>query len=147
MTLEESLVWPDHYPPKTRWKRFFIGVRFLGPDLSFFKDFEKRQGRRTASSMEVWTVDLERRLALLIGERFREQKMGWKTPFFLPSDSFGVIVNGPRFRAIDDLAALAAIESIERAVGRKFPDEFWSRACDLTLREVVLQMLEHGAAA
>jgi hypothetical protein len=97
--------------------------------------------------MSAWRVELERRLALVVGECFHEQRMGWRTPFFLPADSFGVIVNGPRFKPVDDLAALSAIRDIERRVGRAFADDFWDHASQQSLQEVVSEMLQRGAAA
>ena len=47
----------------------------------------------------------------------------------------------------DDLATDAAINEIERRVGRHFTEEFWQQSAKLKFGEVVRQMLEHGAAA
>ncbi len=43
---------PEHFPPKAAWKRFFIGVRWLGPDLSFFKAMKTEQGQRLNFDVE-----------------------------------------------------------------------------------------------
>ena len=97
---DDPLAWPDHFPPKDRWKQFFAGVRGLGPDLSLFEEFHERQSLRNEAS-----------------------------------------------KVTDDLSADAAINAIESRVGRQFSDEFWQRANQLKLGEVVHEMLERGSAA
>lgn len=140
-------MWPDHYPPKGGWKLFFIGLRWLGPDLSFFHELADRQSRRNEACMNAWKSDVERRLANLIGQCFRDAKMGWKGSYFVPADRFAVMVTGPRYQAMDDLAADAALNEIERKIGRSFPDEFWEHATKLSFGEVVRELLERGSAA
>ncbi len=48
------LVWPEHFPPESRWDRFLMGVPVLGPDLSFFRDLEAQQAARTEEVMALW---------------------------------------------------------------------------------------------
>jgi hypothetical protein len=52
----DPLVFPPHFPPTTRWKRFFQGVRWLGPDLTFFKMLKRQQANRLQNQMEVWVL-------------------------------------------------------------------------------------------
>jgi hypothetical protein len=144
---DEPLVWPSHYPPTDRWKRFFIGVRRLGPDLSFFQDFRDRQALRSPKSLEIWPNAVSRNLALIVGEALVSNGVGWSTPWFVPNDDFAVMLHGPRFQVTDDLATESAICEIERRVGRPFTAEFWRHSAALNFGEVVRQMLEHGASA
>ena len=50
----QAIHFPDHFPPNTWMKKFFIGVRWLGPDLSFFKDIKILQANRTECMMDIW---------------------------------------------------------------------------------------------
>jgi hypothetical protein len=94
------------------------------------------------------TGDLaNRRLALIVGETLVHNGVGWSTPWFVPNDHFGVLLHGQRFQTSDDLATDAAINEIERRVGRDFTEEFWQQSAKLSFGEVVRRMLEHGAAA
>jgi hypothetical protein len=52
----DALSYPKHYPPKTRWKKFFIGVRGLGSDLSFFDDLNAQQVARVPAMMNAWAT-------------------------------------------------------------------------------------------
>ncbi|HEV8553911.1 MAG TPA: hypothetical protein VGR65_11105, partial [Casimicrobiaceae bacterium] len=85
MSPDEPLVWPSHYPPTDRWKRFFIGVRWLGPDLAFLQDFRDRQALRSQKSLETWPTAVSRRLALIVGEALVNNGVGWSTPWFVPN--------------------------------------------------------------
>ena len=147
MSPDEPLVWPSRYPPTHRWKRFFIGVRWLGPDLAFLQDFRDRQTLRSQKSLETWPTAVSRRLALIVGEALVGNGVGWSTPWFVPNDHFAVMLHGPRFQTTDDLATDATISEIERRVGRRFTEEFWQQSAKLNFGEVVRQMLEYGAAA
>ena len=61
--MTSALVFPEHFPPATRWKKFFIGVRWLGPDLSFFKDLKAQQAARSADSMHAWGGGMRQQIA------------------------------------------------------------------------------------
>lgn len=110
----EPLEYPNHYPPTDRWKKFFIGVRWLGPDLSFFKELNNEQAARTAIQMNAWGGGLKQTIAQRISE-ILVRRLKWKNLVFLPSDELAVVVNGPRFDPIDNCAFEEIIEHLERA--------------------------------
>jgi len=146
MEPEGPLVYPDHYPPKSRWEQFFIGVRWLGPDLSFFEALKAKQGARTEQVMEAWTDSRHRSLAMFVGECFKEN-LRWPTPYFLPSDRWIVMAGGPSFDMIDVGDLTAAIEEIEEHLGCRLPAVFWLSLEGNSFGEVVEQMLAHRRAA
>src|SRR5438093_4737062 len=94
---ETALAWPKHFPPKGRVKRFFVGVRGLGPDLSFFRELRDLQGNRTRSVMALWPNWPARRLAFRLGALLRIA-VRWPKPYFIPADHFGVAAYGPHFQ-------------------------------------------------
>src|SRR5438105_1544450 len=116
----EPLSYPPGYPPTDRWKKFFIGVRRLGPDLSFFADLEKQQQSRTEEMMSAWGGGQRQDLATGVGRVFQKW-LRWPTPYFLPDDSIMVIAGGPRFHMVDNLEFEAAIEEIETHLARQIP--------------------------
>ena len=136
---ETPLTWPDHDPPRSRWKKFFIGVRILGPDRLFFAELKRLQARRTAEVMESWANDAEKRLALAIGDTISATH-GWMKPYFVPGDCFAVILNGPRYDPVDYGDRDAATEEIQSKLNRVFPDEFRMAPMQKTLGEVVREM-------
>ena len=97
----DPLVFPPHFPPTTRREKFFIGVRGLGPDLSFFKQLKKQQGERTPEQMKVWGSGKRREIAEQLALGFKKE-VRWPTAVFLPADSFEVMCNGPAFGMLDD---------------------------------------------
>ncbi len=139
-TPNEPLEYPPHYPPTDRWKKFFIGVRWLGPDLSFFKDLRRQQGARTSECMTVWESAEQKELASIFGHAFMKW-LRWPTPYFLPKDKFAVIARGPKFDMIDNGEFEEIIEEIETYIGRKVAIEFWQTSGDKTLGEVVAEIL------
>ncbi len=120
----DPLVFPPHFPPTTRWKKFFIGVRWLGPDLSFFKVLKRQQGDRVQSHMEIWGSGLRRDIAELLSQGFKKE-VHWPTSVFLPEDSFQVMCNGPSFGLMDDLGSEAVIQTFEKHYGIRVPNSFW----------------------
>ena len=137
----EPLEYPPHYPPTDCWKKFFIGVRWLGPDISFFKDLKRQQDARTAESMNAWESSTRKEMASVFGQSFAKH-CGWPKPYFLPNDRMMVIVNGPSYGSIfpgdvDDLDIEEAFEEIEENLHQRFPDSFWSLSLQKTLGEVV----------
>lgn len=140
------LAYPSHYPPTDRWKKFFIGVRWLGPDLSFFRDLRAQQGVRTPDLINIWGGGRRQAFAELIGNTLHK-RLGWKTRFFLPDDSFQVMCHGPKFGLIDDLFAIEeAIEEIQDTYAVTIPQSFWSGREEATFGEVVdaLVVLKDG---
>ena len=109
---DEPLRYPSHYPPTGRWKRFFIGVRWIGPDLSFFKILRSNQASRTSSSMDAWGGGDRQVLAAAVGVVL-SRHCRWPAPYFLPGDSLLVITGGPSFAAIDDADIEDAIGAME----------------------------------
>ena len=126
-----TLTWPQHFPPTDPWKKFFCGVRRLGPDLYFFKELKQLQASRTQEVMTAWLDEKQRELALIFGEIIR-QHAGWETPYFIPVDKAVVITNGPRLLEYEVPPLEMAISDFEDQVERKFDDGFWREAIDWT---------------
>jgi len=141
----EALKWPAHFPPTGKWERFFIGVRWLGPDLSFFKALRQLQSRRDANSMTAWPDGEQRDTAIAIGRAL--QMVGWSTPYFLPDDSFNTAAYGPRFQSIDG-AGWEILAAVEDEIGRQVPPGFWLQCSlrDMSFGEVIagLMLLPRG---
>jgi hypothetical protein len=70
-------VWPDDFPPTDPVKKFFYGIRWLGPDISFFKGLRRQQALRNEKLLSTYgpkfqdfddmgfeeaTIDFERRV-------------------------------------------------------------------------------------
>src|SRR5262245_30155413 len=91
------LKWPAHWPPTSGRKRFFIGVRWLGPDLSFFRGLRELQAKRSENLMTAWPEGEQRNAAPIIG-RALQIALRWPTPYFLPDDKLNAVVYGPRFQ-------------------------------------------------
>jgi hypothetical protein len=118
------LVFPAHYPPTDKWKKFFNGVRWLGPDLSFFKTLRAQQAARSADMMQVWGSASRQKLALHVGDIFSKH-LRWSTPYFLPQDRVEVIATGPHLGLVLDCAE-EAVEEIEVLLGKHMGDAFWN---------------------
>ena len=124
-----ALTWPQHFPPTDPWKKFFCGVRRLGPDLSFFEELKQFQASRTQEVMTAWHDKEQRNVALIFGEIIR-QHAGWETPYFIPADKAVVIANGPRLLEYEEPPLEMTIPDFEDQVGRKFDDGFWRGVID-----------------
>lgn len=135
----EPLQYPPHFPPTTRWKRFFIGVRGLGPDLSFFKELRASQSSRTVESMSTWGGGERQSLAVAVGSIFAKY-CNWPSPHFLPEDSVSVIAGGSTFGWLDETDVGDAIAAIEELVGAKMPQGFWDEAGSSTLGQLLDQL-------
>lgn len=140
MHLGEPLQYPSHYPSTDRWKRFFIGVRWLGPDLSFFKALRSAQASRTSSTMNVWGGGERQALASDLGIAF-SRYCRWPTPYFLPGDVVSVVVGGPKFAAVDNTDIEDAIGAVEEIADVKMGPAFWKAAGSHTVSELVDQLL------
>ena len=146
MSSDKPLQYPSHYPPMDRWQRFFIGVRWLGPDLSFFKELAAQQRSRSPDLLDSWGGGERQLIAAQIGA-ILARRLGWPTPYFLPADNLVVVAGGPRFNTIDgDLDVEDAIGEIQEALGVAMPRAFWQGAGPLTLAELVDRLVEAGAA-
>jgi hypothetical protein len=132
----DPLVFPLHFPPTNRWERFFIGVRWLGPDLSFFKRLKQQQSERTQEQMEVWGFGKRREIAEKLAGGFKKE-VRWPTSVFLPDDSFQVMCNGPSFGMLDDLESSAVIQQFEECYGIRIPNSFWTGRKHATFGEIV----------
>lgn len=133
--LEQPLQYPAHYPPTDRWKRFFIGVRWLGPDLSFFSALKGRQAARSPALLNAWGGGNRQHLAERVG-RIIAKRLHWRTSVFLPEDRINVVLGGPTFDGTDAFDAWEAVRAIEEEFGVKFPDAFWNEQ-ELTMAQVV----------
>ena len=146
MSPDEPLQYPSHYPPTDRWQRFFVGVRWLGPDLSFFRRLRLQQAARSPSQLSSWGGGARQTVATEVGAVF-SRRLRWPTPYFLPSDNMSVIASGPRFNTIDGgLDVEDAIGEIEEFLMVKMPKAFWQDAGSLSLGDVVDRLLAAGAA-
>jgi len=133
----DALRFPSDFPPKDRWKKFFIGIRWLGPDLSFFKVLKRQQAARTNDQMHAWGGGARQEIATLISETL-SRSLGWKTAVFLPQDAFAVACHGPTFDCIDgDCTLMEAIESLEKKYAVSIPITFWEDKEEATFGEVV----------
>lgn len=133
----DILEFPPHFPPTDKWKKFFIGVRWLGPDLSFFKTLRELQARRTAEDMSRWGGGQRQILAGRISQILHEQ-LGWRSAVFIPQDFAVVAFYGPRFDFNDPEAAFDDIvEMIERDYSLIPSSSFWESMEHATLGQVV----------
>lgn len=139
------LRYPPGYPPSGGRARFFIGVRWLGPDLSFFARLSAQQRARRAALLDLWGGGARQRVAGAIGA-ILARRLRWPGPCFLPDDAFAVVCGGPRFGTlgieydVDD-----AIGEIQEQLGIAMPACFWERTVTQTLGEVVDALLAAGA--
>jgi hypothetical protein len=132
----DALLFPSDFPPTARWKKFFIGVRWLGPDLSFFSRLKIQQASRTTEQMSAWGGGIRQEMAELISETL-SRRLGWKTSVFLPQDGFTVICHGPRFDFPDDEALEEALEKLERKYTVTIPTTFWAEQEQATFGEII----------
>jgi hypothetical protein len=135
------LKFPSHFPSSNRWERFFVGVRWLGPDLSFFKDLKATQAARTADCMEAWQGSQAKTVAALIS-RVLSKQLGWKTPYFIPEDSAEVAFHGPSFDFTDPEAAFdAVVEALETELGMNARKDFWQAQAGASMGQLVAGLL------
>lgn len=120
--MSDFLTYPSHFPPTTRWKKFFNGVRWLGPDLSFFKELKAIQAARSENMIQIWGGGIRQEIAETIGE-ILSKRLGWASKVFLPGDHFYVVAHGPRFDQLDDYALEEAIEAIEEKYNITIPND------------------------
>jgi hypothetical protein len=136
-TLDQSVLrWPEGYPPKGGFNKFFLGVRWLGPDLSFFRELKALQATRKSAAMAVWGGGKRQAIAELIAEHMHKG-LRWPTAVFLPGDSWHVICNGPKFDMFDDFIAVNAIDDFEDHYRVKVPHDFWEKRDASTFGEIV----------
>jgi len=130
-----TLTWPQHFPPTDPWKKFFCGIRRLGPDISFFKELKQSQASRTQDVMLAWPDNRERNIALIFGKIIRRHA-GWKTPYFIPADNAVAVVYGPRLLEFEESPLDLAVPDFEREIGEKFDGEFWKGIIDWSDKNV-----------
>jgi hypothetical protein len=141
-----KLQFPDHFPPKDRWGKFFLGVRWLGPDLSFFNDLKVEQGKRSVEFLAQWGNASRQQLAQAIS-KVLSHELGWKSEVFLPEDAVAVAFHGPRFDFCDsDSAFERVVETLDKEFGIHVTDSFWHDKAALTLGQLVDELLLHRLA-
>ena len=140
MLPSEPLQYPPHFPPDGKWKCFFIGVRWLGPDTSFFSDLRAAQNARSLESKRLWGGGERQALAVAMGEMFATY-CRWPTPYFLPDDHVAVIAGGASFGWLDHTDVDEAIGAVEEIVGTKMTPAFWKAAGSGTLGQLVDQLV------
>lgn len=139
------LRYPPDYPPTGARERFFIGVRWLGPDLAFFGRLSARQRARSAALLDLWGGGARQRVASAIGA-ILARRLRWPGPCFLPDDAFAVVCGGPRFEMLDIAYDVEdAIGEIQVQLGIAMPAYFWERTVTQTLGQVVNTLLAAGA--
>jgi hypothetical protein len=136
MIAEQPLRYPPNFPPTNKWDRFFLGVRWLGPDTSFFDQLRKQQASRTANDLGSWGDGDRHRMALLVGSVFASH-LRWPTPFFLPDDDLAVISNGPDFGWGDRTDVDETVREIEEKLGVNLGDNFWFGSRHYTMSELI----------
>ncbi len=140
-SLNEPLSYPEHYPPTDSWKKFFLGVRWLGPDLSFFKRLRAQQASRATEQRNDWGNGVRKQIADTISI-ILQKRLSWPSVVFLPQDQFEVICHGPRFDMLDDFALEEAIEEIEIQFNIIIPKSFWEGLEKASFGEVVDKIVE-----
>jgi hypothetical protein len=139
-----ALIFPHHFPPKTRWKKFFVGLRWLGPDLSFFDELKAQQAARSLDDMCLWGGGTRQEIAEFVSQEiaFRQR---WKTAYFLPQDSLFVALNGPRYKEMDDFIHEDVIDLVNERYGIDLPETYWrGKASDMTMGAFVDDVLRAG---
>jgi hypothetical protein len=137
---EDPIKWPEHFPPTDRVKKFFIGVRTLGPDITFFPKLKKQQAARGVELMTQWQVNsTEVKVLDAICEVLYET-VRWKGQVFLPNDEFRALLYGPAFTEMDETGI--TIDDIEHRLNLRMEDSFWHSTQSMTLVEVVKQIAE-----
>ena len=139
--MTDALRYPSHYPPTTRWKKFFIGVRWLGPDLAFFKELKALQASRHAEAMQSWDGGLRQELAELVAREL-SRGLGWKSAIFLPQDSLAVAVNGPRFDMYDDFVLEDILHALKKAHGIALPQDYWTNKDDMLFGDFIDDLVQ-----
>jgi hypothetical protein len=128
------LRWPEHFPPSTGVERFFIGVRWLGPDLSFFQALRALQASRDRSSQSAWGNDVERRKLVRFFSAFLHRYVRWPGRYFIPEDALATCLYGPKFDMMDN----HAYEVLQKRMLERF---------DLALGDAELERLAKGSLA
>jgi len=139
-TKDDPLEYPPHYPPADRWKKFFIGVRWLGPDLAFFKELKSQQAARSLDSQLRWKSERQRHIAEVLGKAFKKQ-IEWPTPYFLPYDRLEVIAGGPQFDG-DCYAFEAALFDAGKELGIDLSEDSWRVTKVNTLGEMIDEIIK-----
>ena len=140
------LRFPEHFPPTDRWKKFFIGVRWLGPDLSFFKELEATQAQREGSTLTLWGGGPRQDVASAVSKVLAQQ-LGWKTSYFLPEDSVAVAFHGPSFDFSDPESTFCAVlETLKDEFHISPPDGFWLQHGESTMGSLIDALLEYSDA-
>jgi hypothetical protein len=138
----DPLQFPPHFPPTTRWKKFFIGVRWIGPDLSFFRKLKEQQAARSPDAMSRWGGGVRQEVAERMAASLKNS-LRWKTAVFLPEDSFRVICHGPSFDWGDEFALETAVDDLQSHYGFEIPVPFWNGLEAATFGEVVDAVVAH----
>ena len=131
-----ALRYPSHYPPTTRWKKFFIGVRWLGPDLAFFKALKSQQAARHQGEMQAWGGGLRQELAERVAREL-SRRLRWASAVFLPQDSLAVALNGPRFDVYDDFVVEYISLILEETHGIALPADYWAVKKDMLFGDFI----------
>lgn len=137
----DELRFPDNFPPTSRWDKFFLGVRWLGPDLSFFHELKQHQASRNANQMALWGGGIRQELAEAIG-KILSHSLGWKSEVFLPADTTAVIFHGPSFDFTDPETAFEkVVEMLKTDFGIAVEYSFWIDKEDTTFGVLVDALL------
>ncbi|WP_070251633.1 hypothetical protein [Duganella phyllosphaerae] len=133
----DILEFPSHFPPTEKWKKFFIGVRWLGPDLSFFNSLKQMQAARSIADMSQWGGGERQILAEKIS-RILHKQLGWLTPIFVPQDVATVSFYGPSFGIIDaDIAFDDMVKMLRKDYSLAPTISFWESMANSTLGELI----------
>jgi hypothetical protein len=135
-SMSSPLTWPSHFPPRGR-KLFFIGVRGLGPDLSFFSDLRREQASRSRDVLAMWSADVRRKKIARSLSAFLHLYVRWPGRYFRPDDQLAVCLYGPEFLEIDNWSTEDFIDIATDRYGVVIDHTVLSWHSGITLGEIV----------
>lgn len=96
--------------------------------------------------MNEWRDDRERQIAIQFG-RCICGALGWKKPYFIPTDKAVVVAYGPKLRVLEEFLWDEATREFEKRVGRRLRRRFWQSVIDwqdknVTLGELVAKLVQ-----
>jgi hypothetical protein len=145
--MTEPLRWPVDFPPREGVKRFFVGVRWLGPDISFFRALRDVQAARDRSVLVAWGNDAQRRKLSRIFSAFFQRHAQWPKRYFVPEDSFAVCMYGPAANVLDNKTYDALGELLIQRFEIAVSDTELARLAEGTLGEVVDHFVKKRAGS
>lgn len=136
-----ALAWPEWSKHLSPAARFFMGVPILGPQARIHRELCAQLRARTVECLEEWGAEPRRKALAKDVSRILSAQLGWPSTLFLPRDPFEVLCWDHSAHTIDDLRVESALLAIEKQVGTRLEDEFWTEARSLSFGDVVDRLL------